>query len=496
MNEAKVAFFDRIEQQGLALTFDDVRLRTSANPDNPLPDPLDISSRFSRNVELNTPFVSAAMDTVTESRMAISMAELGGLGVLHAALSPQEQKAKVRTVKYANSGLIPNPKTVNETDSLQEVINRCETENYHFRTFPVIDNNGKFVGLITGRTFRYRDEDSTKTVSELMTPSDQVVKAPANVEVDEAYTLMTKEEVNTLPLINGDGSVKGLYIYDSIKRSIRANDSTHNVDSHHRLRVAAAVPTNESAIERVKLMRGSSDFLDVVVLDSADGDSYWAFRTLDELKSEFPDLDVVVGNISDGESARMLAEAGADGIKVGQGPGSICTTRIETGIGKPQVSAIYECASAVEDLDVPLCADGGIRNHGDISIAIAAGAHTVMMGKMLAGTEEAAGEKLTGPDGRIYKKYRGMASPSSIKDGGAAARGYVGASEETPLPEGVDDEVHFRGPVESVIKLCKQALIKSMKYTKSRSLDDHRKNAQLFRVTNSGMIESMPHIKL
>lgn len=485
----KVEFFEKMEQEGLALTFDDVRLSTGSGDRSQLPDTLDISSRFSQHVELKVPFVSAAMDTVTSGDMAIAMAKLGGLGVIHAAMPLEDQRVEVRRVKMEINGLILKPVTVNENETLESVLKTCTENRFSFRTFPVTNDQEKFVGILTEDDFKYPDNLLAR-VGEAMTPADKVTSAPVGTTLEEAYHQMQKKKINTLPLLN-DGTVEGLYLFRDVSRIYRAVGQ-YNVDPEGSLRSAAAVSTGKDTLERIERIR---KYLDVVVIDTADGDSYFAFKTLQEIKAVYPDLDVVVGNISDGSSARQLAEAGADGIKVGQGPGSICTTRRETGIGMPQVTAVYECVKALgkDFAHIPVCADGGIKDHGDIPIAFAAGAHSVMMGRMLAGTKEAPGEVLQRRDGSRVKVYRGMGSPSALQENAASRERYGATDSNIFLAEGVEAQVPYEGKIDEVLGLCALALRKSMRYVKAPDITYMREQTRLFRITNAGLRESHPH---
>jgi IMP dehydrogenase len=486
----KTQFFERMDDLGLALTYDDVRMRTRSGAAEPLPGTIDIQSRFSQNVDLKVPFASAAMDTVTDGDMAIAMAKLGGIGVVHAAMTVEEQRVEVRRVKKEINGLIVSPITVQETDTLEQILDMCDDRRFEFRTFPVINTAGKFVGLLTGDDFKYPDSLSI-SADEAMKPAEYVHTAKPYTGLTAAYRRMQDGKFSTLPLLNDDGTVEGLYLFSDVSRIYR-HSVQYNVDGNGQLRTAAAVSTGESALERVEAM---AKYLDVVVIDTADGDSFYAFQTLKDIKESFPDLDVVVGNVSEGSSARELAEAGADGIKVGQGPGSICSTRRETGIGMPQVTAVYECARALgEDFAaVPICADGGIREHGDIPIALAAGAHSVMMGKMLAGTKESPGKVIVRSDGSRVKEYRGMGSGSALRDNAASRERYGASGKGLFLPEGVEAQVPFEGTAQEVLGLCILALRKSMRYVKAPDLEYHRNNTLFRRITNAGLRESHPH---
>lgn len=484
------AFFDYMEDQGLALTYDDVRMRTRSGSGEPLPEVIDVESKFSQNVELKVPFVSAAMDTVTSGDMAIAMAKLGGLGVIHAAMPIADQRREVRRVKMEVNGLIDKPVSVSESDTLEDVLRMCDTKRYDFRTFPVVDVAGKFVGILSGDSFKYPDDLSIE-VNTAMTPASRVTSAKVGTSLELAYRRMQEKRINTLPLLHDDLTIGGLYLFSDVSRIFRDSEQ-FNVDNNGQLRTAAAVSTGKDTLERVEALR---KYLDVVVLDTADGDSYYAFQTLAEIKATFPDLDVVVGNISDGDSARELAEAGADGIKVGQGPGSICTTRRETGIGMPQVTAVYEAVKALgaDFAHIPVCADGGVKDHGDIPIAIAAGAHSVMMGRVLAGTKEAPGEVITRKDGSRWKVYRGMGSPEALLANDASRERYSAHATGLFLPEGVEAQVPFEGNVQDVMGLCLLALRKGMRYVKAPDLAHLRTRTRFTRITSAGLRESHPH---
>jgi len=490
VNPEKQAFF---EAQDVALTFDDVRLRTRSGHHEPLPETIDLTSRFSKNVELKVPFASAAMDTVTTSEMAIAMAKLGGIGVIHAGLSIEQQKLEVRRVKHHLNGLINKPISFDQNRSLQSILYECDDRKLDFRTFPVVDENNRFAGLLTQNDFDF-SSDLLMSAKHVMTPASEVTTAKPGTKIEEAYQVMMDNKKKTLPLLNEDGRIAGLYVFSDVVRIVRGNASQYNVDGNGRLRVAAAVPTDAEACDRIEEIIGDNgEFLDVAVIDSADGDSYYAFQTLELIKENFPDLDVVVGNVSEGASAGELAAAGADGIKIGQGPGSICTTRIETGIGTPQVTAVYESARAAAKYDVPVIADGGIRNHGDISIAIAAGADAVMMGSVLSGAKETPGEIIVLENGARVKMYRGMGSPSAMKESAASRKRYDVTGAGEPLAEGVESYVPYKGSVVDIVDMCVKALQKSMKYVKVGDIPSHQQQTLFNRITNAGLNESHTH---
>jgi IMP dehydrogenase len=484
----KLDFFKKMADQGLALTYNDVRLEPGRSS-VPAAE-TDITSYFSRNVPLKSPFVSAAMDTVTESGMAIAMAKLGGIGVIHSSMTPEQQKEQVRRVKLHLNGLIENPVTFTGERTIQSVLDECDERGLEFRTFPVVDAKGKLVGLVSQNDFELSEKTSNKLAG-IMTPASEVKSAQPGTTVKQAFGFMIKHKKKTLPVLDEGGKVAGLYIFTDVSRIMRGDSAMYNVDGEGRLRVAAAVSTRpDEAIERVRLMR---KYLDVVVVDSARGDSVYSFDTLKALKKEFPDLDVVVGNVSVATSAKALAEAGADGIKVGQGPGSICTTRVETGIGVPQVTAVYDCAEAVKSHGIPVCADGGITNRGDVSIALAVGAGSVMMGSMLSGTKETPGDIFEDDDGSRVKLYRGMGSEGAMKSSAASRIRYSGSASNKPLAEGVESVVPYKGTVGDVVGKMVLALRASLEYVGAKDLAQHRKNSRLNRNTPAGMNEARPH---
>lgn len=483
----KQKFFKVMEAEGVALTYNDVRMETRASEVSP--QEVDTTSRFSRHVPLRMPFSSAAMDTVTESAMAIALAKYGGIGIIHAGLTIDEQYREVRRVKLHLNGLIENPMTVYGSQTLQEVLDICQEKQFDFRSFPVLDAKEKFVGLLTQKDFDF-STDLSATVESVMTPAADITHAPVGTSIHDAYDTMVKNKKKKLPLLDSTGKIAGLYVFSDVSRIVNDNSGMYNVDKNGRLVVGAAVPTDETAVDRVRTLE---KYLDVAVIDSAQGDSKYAFSTLKLLKEEFPTLDIVVGNVSTGESARRLAELGADGIKVGQGPGSICTTRIETGIGSPQVTAVWQCVEALKGLDVPVIADGGIQEPGDISIAIATGASSVMMGNMLAGTSEAPGNVIQLADGSSVKLYRGMGSPSALRDSAAARKRYGVGGIGQPLAEGVEATIAYKGSVTEMLDHYTKALRKSMSYIGAADIATHQKTTRFYRITNAGMVESRTH---
>ena len=476
---------ENARKEGLALTFDDVRLRTGYS--EVLPDNVDVSSRFSRNVPLKIPLVSAAMDTVTEYKLAIELAKLGGIGVIHRNLSIEEQAFNVSKVKHHLNGLIQKPICVFENDSIKSILYQAEEKKFEFRSFPVLDLQGKMVGLITRNDFDFCD-DFDCMAKDMM--SRDLLIAPENTTIDEAFFIMRDRKKKVLPLVDGQGNLVGMYAFSDVKRIKSDAVSSYNLDKKGRLRVAAAVGVGEDALKRVKALVEKD--VDVIVMDTAHGDTKSVLETLKRIKSEFS-VDVVVGNVSVGESARRLAEAGADGIKVGQGGGSICTTRIIAGIGRPQVSAIYDCSKAVEGYGIPICADGGLRHSGDIPIALAAGAHSVMIGGMLAGTEESPGE-IVFFQGRKWKAYRGMGSLEAMQANKSSRERYLQSDgKKQVIPEGVEGLVPYKGSVSEVIFQYVGGLRRGMGYVGASSIEELRNKGEFDRISGAGIQESHPH---
>lgn len=503
----KRTFFEAQEALGRALTYDDVRIET--RPSSVQLSEVDLTTRFSKNVELKVPFVSAAMDTVSEADMAIGMAKLGGIAVIHATLDIDAQKNEVRKVKHDLNGLIERPITVREDDSLESILEMCENRRFKFRSFPVIDSDGRLAGALSGNDFRFFQHELNATASTTMTPIEELIIGSVNTSANEAYQVMRKTKKSTLPLVDSEGRVAGLYVFSDVDRIVNDNPKNFNLDNLGRLRVAAAVPTDVEALERIEAMK---NYVDVVVIDTAQGDSIFAFETLKAIKENYTDIDVVVGNVSSAASARALAERGADGIKVGQGPGSICTTREELGIGTPQVTAVHESVRAnksfagrrgwkiftreaiknIKSIDVPICADGGIEANGHLSIAIAIGASSIMMGSRYAGTDESPGDVLQTDEG-LKKFYRGMGSESALKENLGSRKRYDAKDSGVLLPEGVESLVPYKGSLEGIVAQQKHALAKSMSQTGSRSIKEHQRKAKLWLNTQAGSAESKPH---
>ncbi|MDP3882304.1 MAG: IMP dehydrogenase [Nanoarchaeota archaeon] len=483
----KKEFFEQMKALGLALTYNDVRLKTSYS--SVMPDSANIESRFSKNIPLKMPIVSAAMDTVTESELAIEMAKLGSLGIIHKNMSPADQAKQVSRVKRHLNGLIDSPLLVYDDQTMQEVLEMREKLNLSFHTFPVINRQGKLVGILTENDFDFCSNYSLH-VQEVM--SNQLLTAPENTSVAEAYKLMLSRKKKVLPLVDFQGFLKGMYIFSDVKRIITGSSSSYNVDARGQLRVGAAIGVKNDALERTKAL--VQENIDVVVIDTAHGDSLAVLETLKEIKSLYPNLDVVAGNVSEPESALRLIQAGADGIKIGQGPGSICTTRIIAGIGCPQVTAVYNCSQIAQQYNVPICADGGLSYSGDIPIAIGVGADCVMMGRMLAGTKEAPGD-LVFRDGRQWKSYRGMGSIGAMQEHKGSRDRYNqrDASKDSMIPEGVEGLVPYQGELKEVIKQYIGGLKRGMGYVGAGSIPELKEKSDLHRISPAGQAESHPH---
>jgi len=483
----KDAFFARMEQLGLALTYDDVRLKTGYS--ETMPQAISLETRFSRNIPLKVPVVSAAMDTVTGHRLATELAKLGGLGVIHRNFQPEDQAKQVTRVKQHLNALIESPRCVFADETIAAILERQREQELGFHSFPVLDRDGKLVGVLTRNDFDFCD-DPSRSAGDAMTP--KVLTGQEGTSIDEAYALMLKHKKKLLPLINDAGEIRGLYVLSDVLR-VKSGESKHsNLDDKGRLRVAAAIGTGDAACYRAQQLIDAG--VDVLVVDTAHGDSAPVYHTLKTLKQTHANTDIVVGNISEPESAIRLCKAGAAGIKTGQGPGSICTTRVIAGIGSPQVSAVYQCAKAAEEFGVPICADGGLRYSGDLTIAIGAGAHNVMMGSMLAGTDESPGHKVF-LNGRQWKSYRGMGSLGAMLDSKSSRERYRQSESERRglIPEGVEGLVPYKGPLGDVLLQYLGGLRAGMGYVGAADIEELREKADFHRVTAAGKAESHPH---
>jgi len=471
----------RISQD--ALTFDDVLLVPAHSV--VLPKDVCLKTALTRRISLNLPLVSAAMDTVTEARLAIAMAQEGGIGIIHKNLSIEQQAAEVRKVKRFEAGVVRDPITIEADASLFELLEL--TRQNHISGVPVLQN-GDLVGIITSRDVRFETRLTAK-VSELMTPKERLVTVKEGEAVKTVRALLHKHRIERVLIVDDGFRLKGMITVNDLEKS-KAYPLASK-DEQGRLRVGAAVGTGADNLLRVKALVAAG--VDVVIVDTAHGHSQGVLDRVRQVKKDYPDLQVIGGNIATGEAALALVEAGADGVKVGIGPGSICTTRIVAGVGVPQISAVANVAAALEGSGVPLIADGGIRFSGDLAKAIAAGAHAVMIGSMLAGTEEAPGE-VELFQGRSYKAYRGMGSLGAMAQG-SSDRYFqdVASGTEKLVPEGIEGRVPYKGSITAIIHQLMGGLRAAMGYTGCANLDDMRSKPQFVRITGAGMAESHVH---
>lgn len=465
-----------------ALTYDDVLLLPAYS--EVLPRDTSTKSKLTRNIILNTPIVSAAMDTVTEAELAIAMAQEGGIGIIHKNMTIAQQAAQVRKVKRSESGMIIDPITLTEGQTLGDA--HRIMRDFKIGGIPVVNDAGKLIGILTNRDLRFQ-KNMSRLVTEIMT-KDGLITANEGISLEDAESILQEYKIEKLPIIDKNSTLIGLITYkDILKRRSHPNASK---DSLGRLRVGAAVGVTADLLDRVEALVKVG--VDVVSIDTAHGHSKGVIDALKSVKAKFPNLDVIVGNVATGEGARALAEAGADAVKVGVGPGSICTTRIIAGVGMPQLTAVYEAALAVADLGVPIIADGGIRFSGDIVKAIAGGASTVMIGSMLAGTDEAPGEMILF-EGRKFKTYRGMGSVEAMEDG-SKDRYFQDAEDDIKklVPEGIVGRVPFKGAVAEIIYQMVGGLKAGMGYCGAANIEAMQK-AKFVKITAAGSRESHPH---
>jgi IMP dehydrogenase len=471
---------------GKALTFDDVLLVPAYS--QVLPKDTSLSTQFTRKLRLNLPLVSAAMDTVTESRLAIAIAQEGGIGIVHKNLTPQEQAAQVLKVKRYESGVLRDPVFITPDTKVRAVM--ALSDELGVSGFPVVDG-GKVVGIVTGRDMRF-EMRYDQPVSEIMTPRERLITVPEGTTPEEAKALLNKYKLERLLVVNDAYELKGLITVKDITKQL--NFPLAARDASGRLLVGAAVGVGEGTEERVEALARAG--VDAIVVDTAHGHSQGVIDRVRWVKKNYPHIEVIGGNIATGAAALALAEAGADAVKVGIGPGSICTTRIVAGVGVPQVMAIDNVATALQGTGVPLIADGGIRYSGDIAKAIAAGANTVMMGGMFAGTEEAPGEVIL-YQGRSYKSYRGMGSIGAMQQG-SADRYFQESSTGNPnadklVPEGIEGRVPYKGSVVAILYQMAGGLRASMGYCGCPTIEDMRNKAEFVEITTAGIRESHVH---
>ena len=467
----------------LALTFDDVLLLPAMSDVHP--NDIALKTRICRGIDLNIPLVSAAMDTVTESRLAIALAQEGGMGVIHKNLSIEEQAAEVDKVKRSEAGMIVDPITMRPGQKIHEALDLMAS--YKISGVPVTDDEGRLVGILTNRDLRF-ETDTQREISELMTSKD-LVTVPEGTTLDEAKATLHRHRIEKLLVVDKDGNLQGLITVKDIQKMVKYPDACK--DALGRLRVAAAVGASGDFIDRASALLDSK--VDMLVVDSSHAHSRGVLDAVETLRETFPSVRLMAGNVATADGARALRDRGVDAVKVGIGPGSICTTRVVTGAGVPQVSAINECARALEDDNIPVVADGGIRFSGDLTKAIASGAHSVMIGSLLAGTEESPGETIL-YQGRTYKAYRGMGSLSAMSRGSADR--YFQDSEE-PLskmvPEGIEGMVPYKGSLHQMIGQMTGGLRQGMGLAGCADIDELRTKAKMARITAAGQKESHAH---
>ncbi|MDH5396688.1 MAG: IMP dehydrogenase [Cyclobacteriaceae bacterium] len=465
-----------------ALTYDDVLLLPAHS--EVLPRDTETTSRLTKNIKLNIPLVSAAMDTVTEFDLAIAIALEGGLGFIHKNMTKEKQAEHVRKVKRSQSGMILDPITLHVESKVSDALNIMA--EYNIGGIPVVTEKNKLLGIITNRDLRFQ-KDMDARVRDIMTKED-LITAGEGIDLDEAEDILQNYKIEKLPIVNKEGILTGLITYkDILKKKDRPQACK---DQYGRLRAGAAVGVTPDMFERIELLIRAG--VDVVSIDTAHGHSKGVLDATKKVKAEFPDLELIVGNVATGEGALALAKAGADGVKIGVGPGSICTTRVIAGVGVPQLSAVYEAYKAVKDLGVPIIADGGVRFSGDIVKALAGGADSVMIGSLLAGTDEAPGEMVL-LEGRKFKTYRGMGSLEAMDDG-SKDRYFQDAEEDIKklVPEGISGRVPYKGLVSEVLYQLVGGLKAGMGYCGAKTIEE-LKDAKFVKITAAGVAESHPH---
>ncbi len=471
---------DKIVMDGL--TFDDVLLVPAYS--EVLPKDVSLKTKFSRNIDLNVPFVTAAMDTVTEAKMAIAIAREGGIGVIHKNMSIAEQAHQVAIVKRAENGMIYDPVTISVDAIVKDALDLMA--EYHIGGIPVVDDNKKLVGIVTNRDLRF-ETCMERPIKEVMTCENLVV-THQKTDMESAATILRENKIEKLPVVDSEGTLVGLITFKDITK---AKDKPMACkDCKGRLRVAAGVGVTKDTLERMKALVDAG--VDAIVIDTAHGHSAGVIEKLKEAKRTFPQIDIVVGNVATGEAAKMLVEAGADAVKVGIGPGSICTTRVVAGVGVPQLSAVYDVAKALEGTGVPLIADGGLRYSGDVVKALAAGGYCVMIGSLVAGTEESPGDTIIF-NGRKFKSYRGMGSLEAMENGSKDRYFQADTQDKKKLvPEGIAARVPYKGTLYEVIYQLVGGLRSGMGYCGAPDIKTLN-NAKFVRITNAGVQESHPH---
>ncbi len=468
---------DKIVKEGI--TFDDVLLIPAKS--EVLPNKVNVSTYLTKKIKLNIPLISAGMDTVTEAKMAISMAREGGIGIVHKNMSIEEQALEVDKVKRSEHGVIVDPFFLSAEHVIEDALELMA--RYKISGVPITEE-GKLVGIITNRDIRF-ETNHKKKISEAMT-RDNLVTAKEGISMDEAQNILMKHKIEKLPIVDDEGMLKGLITIKDIEKAIQFPNSAK--DSNGRLLVGAAVGVSNDIMERVEALYKAK--VDVIVIDTAHGHSKGVIDTVKKVKDAYKDLQIIAGNVATGGATKELIEAGVDGVKVGIGPGSICTTRVVAGIGVPQITAVYDCAKVASEYGVPVIADGGIKYSGDIPKAIAAGASSVMMGSLFAGTEESPGETII-YNGRSFKVYRGMGSIASMKKGSKDR--YFQTGSKKLVPEGVEGKVPYKGYVKETIYQLIGGLRSSMGYCGTPTIKDLQENGKFIRITGAGLRESHPH---
>ena len=482
-NSAVEQFMSAFKHEGL--TFDDVSLVPQYADFQP--DDADISTLFSRNISLNIPFVSAAMDTVTQSDMAVAIALLGGIGVIHKNQNAMDQAAHISQVKHFLHGMIPDPVVFQEHQTIAEVLDEKKKNNYQFAGFPILDEEGKLKGILTARDIKFLT-DYNRPVSEVMT--SDIIVGQEGTTTEQAFNIMVDNNIGKLPITDNDGFLVGLYSFNDVKTIIKNIEPGYNRDEKHRLRAAAAVGPYD--YDRINALVDVD--IDALVVDTAHGHSKGVIETVKFIKEHYPQTEVVAGNIATAEAAEALLSAGADALKVGIGPGSICTTRVVAGVGVPQLTAVHEVRKAVGD-SAPIISDGGITYSGDVAKALAVGADCVMMGSALAGTEESPGERIL-QQGRTYVVYRGMGSFDAMQQGQGSRERYGQKETEDSneiVPQGVEGLVPYRGSVNDVIHQFVGGLKYSLGYNGTKKIIELQKHAKLTRISPASLHEAHPH---
>lgn len=472
---------ERLREEGL--TFDDVLLVPAKS--SLLPAEVDLTTKLTRHLTLNIPLVSAAMDTVTEWALAVALAREGGIGIIHKNLSIDEQAAQVARVKRSESAIVKQPITLPPDRTVKEALELMHTKG--ITGIPIVEGN-RPVGILTHRDLRFETNED-QPISQVMTPKDRLVTAPEGITLEEAQKILHKHRIEKLLLVDNDGYLTGLITAKDIQKNRMFPNACK--DDNGRLRVGAAVGVRQDTIERVEALKDAG--VDVIVVDSAHGHSVGVLETITSIRSQFSDLNIIGGNVVTKEGALALVDAGADAVKVGVGPGAICTTRVVSGVGVPQITAIMEAAEALADKEIPVIADGGIRYSGDMAKALAAGAHSLMIGSLFAGTDESPGETIL-LEGRSYKAFRGMGSIGAMKGGHGDRYFQTGITDvEKLVPEGIEGRTPYKGKLSGVVYQFTGGIRAAMGYCGVKNIEEMRKNTQFIRTTHAGVLESHPH---